>query len=113
MYVIRYTGSYNVHYEGLIVTRASGCRQADSLWPRTTLELSPLKRGGTVQTLLKRGRLPCRLPETTSLPSRAAAKNDFVAAKLLSSARPRARCNAVNHRPPSHAPAGQTHRRTP
>ena len=108
----RDTGPYNVQYEGLIITRASGCRQADSLWPRTTLELSPLKRGETVQTQLKRGRLPCRLPETPSLPSRAAAKNVPVAAKVLSSARPRARCNAVN-RPPSRAPAGQTHRRTP
>ena len=44
--------------------------------------------------------------------SRAAAKNVVVEAKLLSSARPRARCNAVN-RPPSRAPAGRAHRRTP
>ena len=48
----------------------------------------------------------------TSLPLACRSQNVVVAAKLLSSARSRARCNAVN-RPPTRAPAGRTHRRTP
>ena len=54
------------------------------------------------------GRSMLDFSDVSSASGRAAAKNVVVAAKLLSSARPRARCNAVN-RPPTRArPAGPT-----